>query len=144
MNLIELLFLMAAIAGGIWFGLRLGSPYGKIGIAAGFILGTIATLASLFGVIKLLLALVSKCWPPFPVCRKGKCGNGDYRWIGRLEDGTGVIFRCKCGTKYAMKSKSPFGRYIKVLELLDDGSTRPYMKYVRHFDILGRWVKEST
>jgi hypothetical protein len=41
-----------------------------------------------------------------------------------------------------MKQKSKFGRFINVHELFDDGSARPYMKYVKHFGILGRWTRE--
>lgn len=70
MNLIELLFLMSAIAVGMWVGFRFGSPYGKIGIATGFILGIIGTLAALFGFCKLLVFIADKLWPRFPFCKK--------------------------------------------------------------------------
>jgi hypothetical protein len=132
---------MSAIAVGMWVGLIYGSPYGKVGIMIGFIIGAAATMAALFSFFKLLDFIVCKLWPPFPICKKGKCGTDDYKWLERTDNG--VIFQCKCGDKYIMKMKSLLRGYINVQELLDDGSTRPYVKYERCFGIFGHWVKDS-
>jgi hypothetical protein len=143
-RLIDVLFLTVATAVGIHCGFWLASRFGTVAGVFGFVLGFVAGLAALFG-IGWLLDIVSKLLrPPFPPCKEGKCSSyEDYKLIESAEseeDKWATTRLCKCGRKYLMKRLSLFG-YAEAWEILEDGTTRPYMKYVRRFGILGRWEK---
>jgi len=141
-RLIDVVFLSVALFAGIYCGRWAGSTYGIIGHIVGFVLGAIAALTFLFSFFYFLDFVLNLCRPNFPVCKKGKCSRRHYTYIESLDNGTGAIFSCKCKTKYIMKRDKGL-HFKKALELLDDGTTRPYMKYIRRFIIFGHWEEAS-
>jgi hypothetical protein len=141
-RLIDVMFLLVALSTGIYCGRWMSSTYGIIGYLVGFVLGTTVALIFLFSLGDLLDFILNWCRPRFPICKNGKCSRGRYTYIESLDNGTGAIFSCKCKTKYIMKREKGL-HYKKALELLDDGATRPYMKFVRRFIIFGHWVEDS-
>jgi hypothetical protein len=73
------------------------------------------------------------CWRPIrPKCRRGKCKVYHYRFEEMLPDG--VVFRCKCGDRYFLTKNRRF------MELLSDGSKKPYMKRKR----FGKWEVDHS
>jgi hypothetical protein len=146
-RLIDVLFLTVAAAVGMHWGFWLASRYGTLAGVLGFILGFIVGLAALLA-FGWLLDIVSKLLrPPFPPCREGKCSSyEDYELIESIEsekDKLGTLRLCKCGGKYLMKRFSLFG-YAEAWEIPEDGTSRPYMRYVRRWGILGRWEKANS
>lgn len=143
-TLIDILFLAVAGAVGIKCGSWLASHFGTLVGVVGFVLGFIAGLVALFA-FGWLLDIVSKLLrPPFPPCKEGKCFSyEDYDIVesaGAEKDECGTVRLCKCGGKYLMKGFSLLG-YNEVCEILENGTTRPYMKYKRHCRVFGRWEK---
>jgi MFS family permease len=129
-NIFELGLVLAIITVGYFCGKWLGFHCGVVGWILGFLVAIILGGAGLV-IMRKLLVLWHK-WRPFrPPCKNGKCSNDDYEFVEFSEDG--VILRCRCGLKYSHK-----GRYF--MEILDDGSTRPYMK--RHGCLRG-WKLNS-
>ncbi|MBN1806661.1 MAG: hypothetical protein JW837_15540 [Sedimentisphaerales bacterium] len=143
-RLIDVVFLSVALFAGIECGRWVGSTYGIIGHIAGFVLGAIAALTFLFSFIYFLGFVLNLCRPHLPVCKENKYSRGHYTYIQSLDNGAGDVFSCKCNRKYIMKRDKGFHYYKEVLELLDDGTTRPYMIYVKRFIIFGRWEKASS
>lgn len=137
-RLIDVVFLSVALFAGIYCGRWAGSTYGIIGHIVGFVLGAIAALVFLFSFFYFLDFVLNLCGPRYPVCKNGKCSFRHYTYVKSLDDGTGAIYCCKCKIKYVMKWEDGL-RPKKALELLDDGTTRLYKKYVRYFIIFGRW-----
>jgi hypothetical protein len=68
--------------------------------------------------------------PLRPTCRTGRCTAKDYRYLrGEPAD----TFECRCGIRYR-KIGNAF------VEVLPDGSTRPYMRQSRG---RGRWIVDT-
>jgi len=128
MNIFELAVVAAFIAAGYFCGKWLGLQYGVVGWIAGFLLGVTFGGSGFIGLRK-LLNIWYKCRPLRPICKEGKCSSDDYEIIECLKGR--VVFRCQCGTKYLKK-----GQFF--MEILDDGSTIPYM---RRNGILGSWIR---
>jgi hypothetical protein len=70
-----------------------------------------------------LVLFLDKYFPSRPPCKNGTCHAQDYEIVEyRCEDDSSVlVFRCKCGTKYAQS-------FPYFMELLEDDTPKPYMK----------------
>ncbi len=130
MNAIEVVVVMVVVGSGFLAGRWLSSFLGWPGWIAGVPLGGVAGVATLYVATRLLASVERRLWPMAPACRNGRCFAGDYTVVphGRLGE---IRLRCRCGTQYI-----ECGR--RLLELLDDGTLRPYMRRTR----LGRWVPD--
>jgi hypothetical protein len=138
-RLIDVLFLVVAASVGICSGFWLASRYGTLLGLFGFVLGFVAGLMSVFAFFWLLIFIASLFRPRFPVCREGKCSDRGYKFVEFLGDKSGVIFQCRCGGRYLMRSDSRPGSFTKAWEVCADGCTRPYMRYTGRVGIRGRW-----
>ena len=102
-----------------WIGFLLGVP---IGLAVAF--GVLYSVMSLFVIVESLI------WggiPYLPSCGNGKCKSGLLSDFGDYEPAQhngewGGYFRCRCGKLYHRDRKKRL-----VLEVLPDGTERPYM-----------------
>jgi hypothetical protein len=120
-------FLMATI----WFicggflGVALKKPWGRPGFYIGCLIGTIGGMILTWAILTGRLLLFF----PLPPCRQGKCHRlgTDFVWKkGRIlgYEGKGIYhYKCRCGDEYLRKGK-------KFLELLPDGTRRPYKMLV--------------
>jgi hypothetical protein len=130
MTLIELIFFLvnlgivvsACMVGAHW--------YGPVGAIVGGI-GAIAALVAFYGTVFGVAACLDRCFPRRPKCRNGRCGLGDYKWLPR-EDGFSA-YRCKCGCWYIMNGR-------RFLELLPDGTTKPFMRRT----VFGCWKRDDA
>lgn len=126
-NIFELIIFVLFIICGSYSGKLLAVYFGLAGRIIGFVVGF--SLAVL--VYYLIMHFWNKWFPIDPPCKNGKCLSNDYELVERNQDGT--VYRCKCGTKY-------FKKLPRFKEMLDDGSTKPYM---RRKGIFGRWEKDT-
>jgi hypothetical protein len=130
-NIFDVLFFVFNCAIGYFVGRYFGGRYGTIGwilgVPLGFGLGIAAlkALGSPFGIWY-------KCRPLRPPCRNGKCKAGDYQLLRATTDGS--VFQCQCGDKYFR-----LGRTGRFLEILPDGSLRPYMRRTP----FGKWQPDA-
>lgn len=114
-TLIELIFFLVNVAIGVAVSRWAGARFGLVGYVAGFPVG----FCGLIGVS------VAICWledmrlgrPHFPVCRNGKCHEGDYQ-CSIIDDR--FVHRCLCGVEYRRDGR-------RFCEVLPDGSLRPYL-----------------
>ena len=120
MNLFELIYAIIVITAGLFCAKLIGTHFGIIGWIVGFISGSLSAVLTLFGFNKFGDAL-TKRFPPKPNCKTGRCSPNDYKIIGLSNEKDGVIFQCKCGTRYLKKGK-------RFMEICDDGNTVPYMR----------------
>ena len=116
MTLIELIIFIANV-GFIAAACLFGAQYGLLGAIVGGIAG-IAILVVFYATLLAVAAWLHQFYPAQPLCRNGACGLGDYEWLPS-KDGF-LVCRCKCGCCYIIKGH-------RFLELLSDGSTRPFM-----------------
>jgi hypothetical protein len=115
-----------------FLGRHFSNEWGILGWVVGMPLG--------FGIGILILKAVSGVldyswyrWRPLrPPCRKGSCMAQDYKLV-EVSTG-GLTYQCKCGDKYR-KLAAP----ERFVEVLSDGSLRPYMKRRG----IGRWEHDS-
>lgn len=128
MNLFELLMFASIIAAGYFCGKWMGVYYGIVGWIIGFILGSSLAVAAWFALNK-LIRLRAKWRPIRPICKNGKCPARVYKLLECKER---VVFQCRCGTKYLKNGR-------RFMEMLDDGSTKPYM---RRCGLFGKWEKD--
>lgn len=137
MNIIELAGFAFALSIGLFIGALLSIRLGWIGWVIGIPLGHFGT-ASIIWCFFRTVAWLWHSWSPLhPPCRAGKCKQNDYE-ITDLSLGGAVVLACKCGEKY-MKILNRFLIGEQFLDILEDGSTRPYMKLSRFF----RWMPDS-
>jgi hypothetical protein len=111
-------WLACAALGALIGGLRAGFDGGVLGFCAG--------LLAPWLVIKTLLWLTHvqrQRGPEFPPCVNGVCSRKDYKV--KPGDPTGVLFTCRCGGEYVLKSAGGFrgSRFDRVKE----GTLQPYM-----------------
>ena len=132
MNVFELLFFVSIILAGYFCGRFLNSYWGLSGWIVGFISGSLSAVLTLFGLNKFGDAL-TKRFPPKPNCKTGRCSSNDYKIIGLSNEKDGIIFQCKCGTRYLKKGK-------RFMEICDDGNMVPYM---RSKGIWGSWENDK-
>lgn len=130
MTVIELLFFLFNLTCGIVVGHWMGAHFGFLFAIPGFFLGFGGGIG-FFKTIIFFLDVWHKWRPLRPICRHGVCDSKAYRWI--KESVQGDVFQCCCGTKY-LKTGNQF------MEILPDGSLRPYMKYT----ILRGWEPENS
>jgi len=116
-TLIELLVFIANAIIAYFVGRYLSEKWGTIG----WFIGVPAGFFCLIGAAKVVLFISSRAMPIRPMCRNGKCGANDYKFLKITKDGS--VFQCRCGDKYfRLRAAARF------LEVLPDGSLRPYMK----------------
>jgi hypothetical protein len=128
LNIFELLMFSSIAAAGYICGKWLSIYYGIIGLFSGIILGASLALGAWLVLFKLSHLYVK--WHPIrPICKNGKCSFRNYKL---LEWKDRVVFQCRCGTKYLKKGR-------RFMEILDDGSTKPYMKIHGFF---GKWKED--
>lgn len=155
MTLFELLafvFPSLGILCGIGYGLsREGTPVIEVVIAGelGLLAGGAVYVLFMLSLCGLILFL--EWWRPSrPPCRRGRCGPHDYThlsWEGPavseadsrlarrvLEEGHGLLLRCRCGDLYAESAKDR-----RVLELTPEGGVRPYRS---HAPLGRRWLPD--
>jgi hypothetical protein len=131
MTLIELSYCVFIILCAYFLGHNLGHRWGTTGWLVGIPIGAILGILFPEGLSKLYY----RFWPPFPRCRRGRCGDKDYLTV-RIGPG-GQVVQCRCGDKYLIRYEK--GEKL-FRELMEDGSTRPYLarKYFR------KWKPDST
>jgi hypothetical protein len=126
----------AVIMPGFFTGLWMGRRFGALGAIAGLCLGLAGGIGFLYG-IYLLARAGSKReedklrrGPPFrvlPPCKTGRCLGKDYQFLEWTPDG--LVFICRCRGRYVKTHReSTYG--LRFMELLSDGSLRPYFKLV--------------
>lgn len=121
------------IACGVMSSFLLGHVFGAFGYVLGFLVAVVAG----FLLTWLVLVTLNVWLNSRPDCRRGKCRTfRDYVWkrgtvYGRERDGT-FRYRCRCGDEYVRDGR-------RLLELLKDGTTRPYKRYKGR----GRWVSDT-
>jgi len=122
-TLFELIWLLSAVALGVFLAVRLGKAIGAIGYIVGLPLG----LSIVFGGIMAINRYVEWWIPVMPACTCGKC---NYDFIVKREDGNlSCEHRClECNRLYVKKSRSVF-------EVMSDGSERLHADHRR----FGRW-----
>jgi hypothetical protein len=120
-NIFELLAFIFNCALAYFVGRYLGDKWGLLG----WILGAPLGFGTGIIVLKTVFGLPAHVWHKFrplrPTCRKGVCQAQDYELLKATSEGS--TFQCKCGDKYFRLGTT--GRF---LEVLPDGSLRPYMK----------------
>lgn len=131
MTIFELLQVSAVIAAGYSCGKLLSVRYTIAGWIAGFVLGCLSAIAVRWVLLTWLIHLENKWWPVRPPCKNGTCYAGDYVLIQVLDRGEATVYRCSCGTDYLRRER-------QFMELLEDGSTRPYMRKNKH----GVWGRD--
>lgn len=111
------------IASGVVLSSLLGRAWGTFGYVFGFLVGVVIVILLTWIIILSRNLLLM----PFPVCRSGKCRTfRDYTWkrgtlYGREKGGI-FRYRCRCGDEYIRDGR-------RFLQVLSDGTTRPYKKY---------------
>jgi hypothetical protein len=122
-NLINLVRFASVPALGYYIGRVAAESYGGSGWIAGGIAGGLLAICANVGLSK-GADLWTTVRPVRPVCRLGRCSAEDYEV---LEVGVeSAVLLCRCGTRY--RRSGP-----RLMELLEDGSTRPYMYWtLRH------------
>jgi len=119
MNIFDLGTLVAIIFCAYFVGKFLALSFGVLGWIIGLVVGGSIPLLLRKG----LVLFLDKCIPTRPPCKNGTCHMLDYKIIESIEKDQSVLLRCKCGTKYVQ-------RFPYFMELLDDGTTKPYMKKI--------------
>lgn len=129
MDLFSLITILAIIFCAYHVGEYLALSYGVLGWIIGLVVGGSIPLLIRKGLNLLSIHFLDKCFPSRPPCKNGTCHAQDYETVEyRCEDNSSVlVFRCKCGTKYALS-------FPYFMELLEDGTPKPYMK-----KIWGKW-----
>ena len=94
------LFLLAAI---LWLGCIpsiLARKYGWPGFVGGFAIGIV-----LFGLAYVSLFFAKRAWysrfPPFRLCKHGKCNTYDFRYVKAAQQGK--VYVCRCGDNMSWK-----------------------------------------
>lgn len=128
MSIFDVVALWIIVGLAISVGYCLGQYFGVVGWILGLPLGWVIGNAALTGLGRVLETI----WPVRTPCRKGACQALDYELL-RIPNEE-PHFRCKCGDEYF--NSLPDGRF---LEVLPDGSLRPYMKRKR----FGGWEPDS-
>ena len=125
MNIFDFGTLLAIVFCAYLVGKSLALSFGVLGWIIGLVVGGSIPLLIRKGFVLFL----DKCFPSRPPCKNGTCHAQDYETVEyRCEDNSSVlVFRCKCGTKYALS-------FPYFMELLEDGTPKPYMK-----KIWGKW-----
>jgi len=102
----------------------------------GVIIGVGSFILILGGYV--LVLFMEHCWQPMiPKCKNNKCRkDADFELLEIKSEGW--YYQCRCGTKYLLKKRGQHGRQF--MELLSDGTTKPYMKHTR----FGRWRPDSS
>ncbi len=118
MTVIELLWFSLVVLIGYCLGKLLSYHFGIAGWFVGFPFGCLVGIFAL-RIIGTLIDPWNKGEPNLPVCRSGKCHFENYEFIKDTKEG--IVFRCACGVKYLFTGQ-------RFMELLDDGTTRPFMK----------------
>jgi hypothetical protein len=126
-NLFEIIWLLAIIFWvyhcAKWFGIY----FGVFGWVIGFVVGIVSALIA-WVILDKLVSLWAKLRPHLPKCRKCNCSSIDYKLLKCSQDS--AIWQCRCGTKYARIAKKILNPMVEqhFMEILDDGTTKPYMK----------------
>ncbi len=117
MTVIELAFFLVHVIAGVFLGSLLFEPFGTTGAIGGFMLGFSFSFGLLWA-SSMFHDYMKEQYPRRPRCRRGECRWDCYRW--KEDQDGGALFRCNCGDLYLRKGR-------EFLEVLQDGSTRPYM-----------------
>ncbi|MHC4476072.1 MAG: hypothetical protein ACYTEL_10525 [Planctomycetota bacterium] len=121
----------------IYLGERVGGRFGHTIIGA--VCGLCGVAASV-GLLAIVIRLCARWRPPIPACYR--CGLYPEALARRdwaeqesrlAEQHKGWVYRCQCGKTYLGTRK-----HKKTLEVLPDGTVRPYMKH----KAFGRWIKD--
>ena len=137
MNLFEFIALIA-IVGGLVYGFTRGLESGIWEAILGALKSAgIAWLWFAAGmlVLMVLLWLMLLYRPYFPRCRNGTCGQRDYQVIttdlagapqlsGEGRSKTGMLVRCRCGTRYL----ESLGEH-RFYEVTSEGELQPYLRF---------------
>jgi len=125
LTLPRLLMVSLWFACGAIFGLAFERHWGHPGLYLGWIVGTLSGMAVTWALLLTRLLFLF----PLPPCKQGRCTRigKDYVWKrGRIlgYEGNGVyLYKCNCGDQYLRQGK-------KFLELLPDGTSRPFKRLV--------------
>jgi hypothetical protein len=132
-GLTDCLFVIVAMLVGIVAAGYAGARFGWLGFIFGGLIGAIVSVGCVW-LLVLIWAIAEGLLfdgiPYLPTCRNGTCKSGlltdfgDYQWEDTPRHS--AYFRCKCGIVYWRKREQ--GR---VLEVLPDGTTRPYNTWCR-------------
>lgn len=128
-GIFALLMILVVLAGSLLLASYSNSMFGWLGFLAGGIIGVPVSFGMMYLVLS-LWAIAESCVfsgiPYLPICRDGKCKSGLLTDFGDYEPETDKefrdYFRCKCGRLYWRNR-----RERRVLEVLPDGTTKPYM-----------------
>ncbi len=127
----ELLIIFVVLIGGILLAAYATEKFGWLGFIGGGLLGGILSFSGVFILLYICAFVEAIAFggiPYLPTCGNGKCKSGlltecgDYEW--ELNSERREYFRCKCGRLYWRNMKD--GRVLGVLEVLDDGTMKPY------------------
>lgn len=132
MTLPRLIVTAIWMACGVVLSSRLGRIWGTFGYVCGFLAGFVIVSCVTWAIVLSRNLLLM----PFPACRHGKCRTfRDYVWkrgtIYGWEKGGIFRYRCRCGDEYIRDGN-------RFLEVLSDGTTRPYKKHQRG----NKWVDD--
>jgi hypothetical protein len=112
---------------------------------AAFMIGLGATLLLVYMYTRLYgywnQRILNRWKNPRPVCGNGRCHWQDYETVEIVRDSSGYrgrVLKCRCGIKYVLKSYD-LSNTMLFLQLLEDGSVKPYMVFRR-----GCWVPASS
>ena len=123
--------MMVVLLAGLFIASYGGKLFGWPGFLLGVPVGVFVAFGVLYAVALLWASIEALLWdgmPYMPTCGNGKCKSGLLTDFGDYEpehdDEFRAYFRCKCGRLYWRNRKE--GR---VLEVLSDGTVKPYMKW---------------
>jgi hypothetical protein len=123
MNIFDLGTLIAIIFCAFFVGKCLALSFGVLGWIIGVFIGGSIPILMRQGLFFFLFLFLDKYFPSRPPCKNGTCHAHDYSIIEYIAIDRTVLLRCKCGTKYVQ-------RFPYFMELLEDGTPKPYMKKI--------------